>query len=183
MDRLPQFVLALANTVEWDSEKECFDTFATVIGDFYAVHQPLLPRPSPKRPKVAVDDRASPAGDSPATTGREACEGEAAALGAGEDGVPGNFVGRGGEERGERTGEGRGGHPGAVPGNERDEDGLDDELAAEAESAWRQRDWTIQHLLFPAMRLFLKPPNSFANDGTFVQVACLEKLYRIFERC
>ncbi|KAK7271393.1 hypothetical protein RJT34_27250 [Clitoria ternatea] len=57
------------------------------------------------------------------------------------------------------------------------------ELLSEAETAWAQREWSIQHVLFPSMRLFFKPPVSMATDGTFVQVASLEKLYRIFERC
>lgn len=60
---------------------------------------------------------------------------------------------------------------------------IDHELLAEAENAWAQREWSIQHVLFPAVRLFFKPPTSMATDGTFVQVASLEKLYKIFERC
>ncbi|KAH9617010.1 hypothetical protein KSS87_023847 [Heliosperma pusillum] len=60
---------------------------------------------------------------------------------------------------------------------------VEHDLLAEAQTAWAQREWCVQHVLFPAMRLFLKPPNSMANDGTFVQVASLEKLYKIFERC
>ncbi|XP_057531841.1 DNA mismatch repair protein MLH1 isoform X2 [Amaranthus tricolor] len=63
------------------------------------------------------------------------------------------------------------------------EDEIEHELLAEAETAWAQREWSVQHILFPAMRLFLKPSNSMAKNGTFVQVASLEKLYRIFERC
>lgn len=47
---------------------------------------------------------------------------------------------------------------------------IDHELLAEAETAWTQREWSIQHVLFPAMRLFLKPPTSMATNGTFVQV-------------
>lgn len=64
-----------------------------------------------------------------------------------------------------------------------EENEIEHELVAEAETAWAQREWSIQHILFPAMRLFLKPPSSMAKNGTFVQVASLEKLYRIFERC
>lgn len=37
-------------------------------------------------------------------------------------------------------------------------------------------------VLFPALRT-LRAPRKHATDGTFVQVASLEKLYRIFERC
>jgi len=33
------------------------------------------------------------------------------------------------------------------------------------------------------MKLFLKPPNHLANDGSVIQIACLENLYKIFERC
>ncbi|KAM2273977.1 hypothetical protein ACFX1S_043839 [Malus domestica] len=63
------------------------------------------------------------------------------------------------------------------------ENEIEHELVAEAENAWAQSKWSIQHVLFPSMRLFFKPPNSMATNGTFVRVASLEKLYRIFERC
>jgi hypothetical protein len=34
--------------------------------------------------------------------------------------------------------------------------------------------------LFPSMRLFLKPPQSMATDGTFVQVcSCVSKLMEV----
>lgn len=47
---------------------------------------------------------------------------------------------------------------------------MESDLRAEAETVWAQREWTIQHILFPAMKLFLKPPNHMANDGTAIQV-------------
>jgi len=47
---------------------------------------------------------------------------------------------------------------------------VEHELLSEAETAWAQREWSIQHVLFPSMRLFFKPPVSMATDGTFVQV-------------
>lgn len=50
------------------------------------------------------------------------------------------------------------------------DDGIDQDLLSEAESCWAQREWSIQHVLFPAMRLFLKPTTRMATDGTFVQV-------------
>lgn len=46
-------------------------------------------------------------------------------------------------------------------------------MVSEAETEWAQREWTIQHVLFPSMRLFFKPPNSMAGNGTFVQVSLL----------
>uniref|UniRef100_A0A2P2LUN3 DNA mismatch repair protein Mlh1 C-terminal domain-containing protein n=2 Tax=Rhizophora mucronata TaxID=61149 RepID=A0A2P2LUN3_RHIMU len=63
------------------------------------------------------------------------------------------------------------------------DDEIEHELLSEAETAWAQHEWSIQHVLFPSMRLFLKPPTSMATNGTFVQVASLEKLYKTFERC
>ncbi len=38
-------------------------------------------------------------------------------------------------------------------------------------------------IIFPALRRHMLPPNEFASDNTVVQVASLERLYRIFERC
>lgn len=53
------------------------------------------------------------------------------------------------------------------------ENEIDHELLSEAETAWAQREWSIQHVLFPSMRLFLKPPTAMATNGAFVQV-CVE---------
>ena len=41
----------------------------------------------------------------------------------------------------------------------------------------------VQHVLYPALRWGLLPPKEMATDGTVAQLACLEKLYRVFERC
>jgi len=48
-------------------------------------------------------------------------------------------------------------------------------------------DWTayerkVEHVIFRALRNS-SPPTRLANDGAVVQIACLEKLYRAFERC
>ena len=45
--------------------------------------------------------------------------------------------------------------------------------------------WVIQNVLFPRFRSALEftPPRRFANDGTVVEIAALENLYKIFERC
>jgi DNA mismatch repair protein MLH1 len=46
-----------------------------------------------------------------------------------------------------------------------------------------ERKWTIEHVIFPAIRQRFAPPQAMAQDGTIVQVASLEKLYKVFERC
>ena len=43
--------------------------------------------------------------------------------------------------------------------------------------------WSIQHVLLPAIRKGYEPPSVQASNGTVVQVACTEMLYKIFERC
>ncbi|KAJ3683223.1 hypothetical protein LUZ60_013450 [Juncus effusus] len=125
MDRIPEFLLSLGNDVEWENERECFQTISAIIANFYALHPPILPNPS-------------------------------------GDGI--NFYKKN--------------NPSGQEGEEGNE-----ELLAEAETAWSQREWNIQHVLFPSMRLFLKPPKCMATNGTFVQVASLDKLYKVFERC
>ena len=61
----------------------------------------------------------------------------------------------------------------------------DHEAAFEAEDPYdhHSRAWKIQHVLFPIFRTELTPLKKFANDGSIMQIACLEKLYRVFERC
>lgn len=54
-----------------------------------------------------------------------------------------------------------------------EQDEVEQELLSEAENTWAQREWSIQHVLFPSMRLFFKPQTSMATDGTFVQVLVL----------
>lgn len=48
MDRVPEFVLCLGNDVEWEEEKNCFQSLAAALGNFYAMHPPMLPNPSGK---------------------------------------------------------------------------------------------------------------------------------------
>ncbi|GLJ54312.1 hypothetical protein SUGI_1165300 [Cryptomeria japonica] len=129
MDRLPQFVWTLTNDVDWDTEKGCFESIAAAIGDFYALHPPLLPNPSEEGPKFYQ-------------------------ISEGNDHM-----------------------------DQQKETNIDEDLIEEAKIKWDQREWAIQHILFPSLKLFLKPPKEMASDGTFVQVACLENLFKIFERC
>jgi DNA mismatch repair protein MLH1 len=40
----------------------------------------------------------------------------------------------------------------------------------------------VEHVIFRALRN-LTPPARLGNNGAIVQIACLEKLYKVFERC
>ena len=42
--------------------------------------------------------------------------------------------------------------------------------------------WAIEHSLFPATRN-LVVPQWFVDEGVIFEVACLENLYKTFERC
>ncbi|QDZ22878.1 DNA mismatch repair protein MLH1 [Chloropicon primus] len=59
------------------------------------------------------------------------------------------------------------------------EEGKDEEL----EALCKEEEHTIQNVVFPCMRTMLKPSAKRATDATVVQVASLERLYKIFERC
>lgn len=47
----------------------------------------------------------------------------------------------------------------------------------------RDLKWTIEHVIYPALRSSFLPPKSFAEDGTILQIANLPDLYKVFERC
>lgn len=42
---------------------------------------------------------------------------------------------------------------------------------------------TVVNILLPVMRYNFSPPKTHDHDGSVIQVACLEHLYKIFERC
>ena len=69
---------------------------------------------------------------------------------------------------------------GACPGD----DGGDGQGQGSSQKSPRgSRKWLIQHVMFPMMKLHLRPHKKRATDGSVVEVARLEKLYRVFERC
>ena len=43
--------------------------------------------------------------------------------------------------------------------------------------------WTIEHVIYPALKSTLLPPKRMADDATFLQIANLPDLYKVFERC
>ncbi|XP_033104160.1 DNA mismatch repair protein Mlh1-like [Anneissia japonica] len=43
--------------------------------------------------------------------------------------------------------------------------------------------WTIEHVVYPALRDLLIPPHSFIENASVLQIANLPDLYKVFERC
>ncbi|KAI9561761.1 putative MLH1 [Daphnia sinensis] len=96
LTQLPSFVLRLASDVEWNVEKDCFDTICRVMARFY----------------------------------RKPNDHEVLNVGSDKD--------------------------------------------------WK---WTVEHVLYPAIKASLLPPKTWINDGTILQIADLPDLYKVFERC
>ncbi|CAB3258372.1 unnamed protein product [Arctia plantaginis] len=94
MGALPTYLIRLVTEVNWDSEKECFDTFSRQTAIFYS-------QPNP--------------------------------------------------------------------------DKTPESLKAE--------EWKQEHIIFPAIRKNFLPPTSFVHNGAILQIASLNDLYKVFERC
>eukprot|EP00474_Spongospora_subterranea_P001191 CRZ01649.1 hypothetical protein [Spongospora subterranea] len=43
--------------------------------------------------------------------------------------------------------------------------------------------WTIEHIIFSATRTAFHPPKSFFSNGSVIEIASCENLYKVFERC
>ncbi|GAB1597995.1 DNA mismatch repair protein Mlh1-like [Argonauta hians] len=62
-----------------------------------------------------------------------------------------------------------------------EEDETTEEMKDSLSSAdWR---WTIEHTLFPAFRDYLLLPKHFAENASVLEIANLNDLYKVFERC
>lgn len=48
------------------------------------------------------------------------------------------------------------------------------------EEEWQQQQ---EHVYYPIFKSHLQPPNSFGQDKTFLELAALSNLYKVFERC
>ena len=62
-------------------------------------------------------------------------------------------------------------------------DGENEQESGSVEKERKRREWEVQHVLLPALKLFLKPKKERASDGTIIELTRLEQLYRVFERC
>ncbi|CAM9555150.1 unnamed protein product [Laminaria digitata] len=151
---LPMFLLRLATEVDWTEERTCFEGVAAELALFYST----LPL-----------DQGEEETDTPAatpTTPRSRFAAQEASPRA-----PGTTpVSRKGKASRQSPAAGAGA---GATGTGREDAGL---ASAAATSV-------VQHVLYPAFRWALMPPKTFAADGTVMQLACLERLYKVFERC
>ncbi|KAA6425958.1 MAG: DNA mismatch repair Mlh1-like [Trebouxia sp. A1-2] len=209
LDRLSHFVLQLARDVDWEDEKQCFKGLAQVLAELYHIQPPLVPEDnSPSagaEPPVASTSQT--ATDSPqcgqpmqATPRAEAAFPLASTTGGdsfisrqqlGISDTPDAAIGDSGLLEDALTvtaGAASAGTPSQGPTTSPVASGLDaDQLSTKSGQASVKalcsQEWKIQHVIFPAMRMFLKPGRHRATDGSVVELTRLEKLYKIFERC
>ncbi|KAM8758264.1 DNA mismatch repair protein Mlh1 [Rhynchonycteris naso] len=107
LEGLPIFILRLATEVNWDEEKECFESLSKECAMFYSIRKQYISEES--------------------TLSGQQSEG-----------------------------------PGSTP------------------NPWK---WTVEHIVYKALRSHLLPPKRFTEDGTVLQLANLPDLYKVFERC
>ncbi|KAL5078450.1 hypothetical protein RYX36_017434 [Vicia faba] len=112
MDRIPEFVLSIGNDVDWEDERNCIQAVSAALGNFYAMHPPLLPNPSGEGMLFYKKRKLF-----------DGCSLENICDSTESDVIDNN---------------------------------VEQELLSEAETAWAQREWSIQHVLFPSMRLFFQ---------------------------
>ncbi|CAM9906549.1 unnamed protein product [Discosporangium mesarthrocarpum] len=154
---LPLFLLRLATEVDWTEERACFEGTATELALYYST----LPEGQGDPP----DHAESETEPLPRTTGAEQRGGPSSLPDQKTSPEEGEKGGPVGGRAGGRASEGRSAKGASFP------------LAPPEACA------VVQHTLLPSLRWALIPPKAFATDGTVVQVACLERLYKVFERC
>ncbi|KAG4076543.1 hypothetical protein HA402_011359 [Bradysia odoriphaga] len=49
-----------------------------------------------------------------------------------------------------------------------------------SESDWK---WCVEHVIYPALKNHFMPPQHFATNKAFLEIASLPNLYKVFERC
>ncbi|XP_012882559.1 PREDICTED: DNA mismatch repair protein Mlh1 isoform X2 [Dipodomys ordii] len=107
LEGLPIFILRLATEVNWDEEKECFESLSKECAVFYSIRKQYIS--------------------------------EETVLSGQQSEVPGS-----------------------IP------------------KSWK---WTVEHIVYKALRSHLLPPKHFTEDGNVLQLANLPDLYKVFERC
>ncbi|XP_033067872.1 DNA mismatch repair protein Mlh1 isoform X1 [Trachypithecus francoisi] len=107
LEGLPIFILRLATEVNWDEEKECFESLSKECAMFYSIR------------KQYVSEESTLSGQKSEV-------------------------------------------PGSIP------------------NSWK---WTVEHIVYKALRSHILPPKHFTEDGNILQLANLPDLYKVFERC
>ncbi|KAG2444840.1 hypothetical protein HXX76_001581 [Chlamydomonas incerta] len=181
--RLADLVVGLAKDVDWDSPRERALALARALANMYAARPPLPEGDGAPAPSGSCRSSQQQAAGPASEAGGAAAAGLQRDAGPGDSGVQqdGPSSHEGGPIDGGTT-PGGGGAAAAGPPNcaapttvDRSPDSNDPRAAA--------YEFAVKNVVLTAMRGCLRPPRRRATDGSVVQVAALERLYRIFERC
>jgi DNA mismatch repair protein MLH1 len=71
----------------------------------------------------------------------------------------------------------------AAPSEDYSDHGDKEKQSSSLDHGRRFLQRTVQHLIFPALKTAFSPPKLLASDGSVQQIAALESLYKVFERC
>ena len=121
--------------MEWETERECFQTFAQECANFYCtLHDPFLLDSSEEGENTT-------AGSSSSSESKGASSSAAAASTSSFGAINPTLY---------------------------------------KKEPWR---WVMEHVIFPALKTDFIPPRKMAEDGSILQIANLNELYKVFERC
>ena len=168
---LPEFLLSLAFDVDWTAEKECFHSVAQTLATYYARMPPLPAEATAVSSVLLGGGGVAQGGGSLASSGglrdggggiesKTVVVSLQAASASAAMAIPAAAAAAASP-------------PAAAPE-------IDLEALRSNPSA---AYWVVERTLLPAFRTLLVPPRKLADGHHVVQVACVEQLYKIFERC
>lgn len=153
---LPVFLLRLATEVNWEQEQVCFEGVATELGLYYSDLSCHF-----EEDEEGEEDGKDEEGGSEKREEKEEEEADDEVVVVGEE-----EKGKGKWRRRKKKEEGgkEEGETGPVP---------------------KKYEYMLQHVLYPAFRSVFLPPRELAapQAQVIVQIAALEQLYKVFERC
>ena len=153
---LPLFLLHLATRVNWEDEEGCFETIALELAEFYSDFSDYLSISNENTMDTEISKKADVLEPKKDTITND----RISVLESGNKNEIEDLI-----------------------QTERKENLKSSESEMSRDFSTSEYAEMIQHLFFPAFRSVLLPPKYLVDEGIVIQIAALEQLYRVFERC